>query len=243
MTLYWAGYCCTEIIDYLLVDAWDIENSDQIQLALWRRFLDPSWRSGDLDVFIQFSRRISALGQLIHAEIIHDIVRASVYSIFSPTAESVYDELLKFLTSRGADIECRDSSREETALLVVAEVDNRMSLEMMPVLLRFGADYSAMDYKGRGSLHLALKPSRMYNTKDQRLHSRDLTDKLVRLLQAGCSIHAADSYGRTPTDVARKWGRTKAWKAALQEVGKLECGRSECQCEIIVRLFPFLHFP
>ena len=176
------------------------------------------------------------MGQVIHAEIIHDIVRASVYSIFSPTAESVYDELLKFLTNQGADIEWRNSSREETALLVVAEVDNCMSLEMMPVLLRFGADYSAVDYKGRGPLHLTPKPFRRYSDSAQRLTYQGLEYKLVLLLEAGCSIHAVDRYGRTPTYVARKWRRTEAWEAALQEVGKLECGRSECQCEITVRL-------
>ena len=137
-----------------------------------------------------------------------------------------------------ADIEYRDTFRKGTALLVTAEGDNFTSSRMLPVLLRFDADYSAVDYKGRGSLHLALKPAREYSNRYERLHSRDLRDKLVCLLQAGCSIHAADNCGRTPTDVARKWGRSKAWKAALQEVGKLECARADCRCEIIVRFTP-----
>ncbi|KAK0512874.1 hypothetical protein JMJ35_004891 [Cladonia borealis] len=231
MTLYWADGG-TKIIDYLLVDAWDIENSDEIHLAFLRRFLDFSWVSGDLDLFIQLSRRISALGQVIHAELIHDFFRLSRYFTFSPKAESIYDVLFQFLTNQGADIEHRDSFREETALLVAAEVDNLINLYMMPVLLRFGADYSAVDYKGRGPLHLALKPARR-DHPGTRLHHRALKEKLVLLLQAGCSIHAIDHYGRTPTDVARKYRRTSSWKAALREVGKLECGKSECRCEII----------
>ena len=141
--------------------------------------------------------------------------------------------------NEGADIECRLSFRMETVLLLTAEEDTISSLQSMLVLSRFDADYSAVDYKGRGPLHLTLKPSRTYAFDFQRLHSRAFKDKLVHLLQAGCSIHAVDKYGRTPTDVARRWRRTKAWVAALREVGKLECGKSECKC---VRLSPCPHF-
>ena len=243
MALFWAVHFRGKIIEYLLVDAWDIENCAIFQFFFWRNFLESvsalsdSWRSGDLDVSLQLSRRVSALGQVIHADIIHDIVRASTYCTFSTPAVSIYDDLFKFFINQGAEIECRGTFSEETALLVVAELDNIESLEMMPVLLRLDADYSAVDYKGRGPLHLALKQSRFYT---QNLHSRTLKKKLIHLLRAGCSIHAIDHYGRTPTDVARKWGRTKAWKAALQELGKMECATLDCQCEIIVRLSPCL---
>ena len=244
MALYWGGPF-GKIIDYLLVDAWDIENCEALQLDLWLNFwecvasLNDSRRSRDFDIFLQQSKRISALGQVVHAGLIHDIVRLSGDYPFRHPAEYIYDDLYRFLINQGADIEYRNPFRKETALLVVAELDNRINLRMMPVLLRFDADCSAVDYKGRGPLHLALKPARKYSANYGCLRSRDLRDKLVSLLQAGCSIHAVDNYGRTPTDVARKWGRTKAWKAALQAVGKLECGRSECQC---VRLSPCLHF-
>ena len=246
MALYWASHYRGKIIDYLLVDAWDIENSPALQLAFWLNFLqsvsglNDSWRSGEIDIFFQLSRRISALGQVIHARLIHNIVQVSRVYTFSPPAEYIYDDLFKFLINQGADIECRHSFRMETALLVTAEEDNILSLKLMPVLSRFDADYSAVDYKGRGPLHLALKPSRFYG-KDEPLLSRTFKEKLVYLLQAGCSIHAVDNFGRTPTDVAWKWRRTKAWEAALEEVGKLECARSNCQCEIIVRLLSCLH--
>ena len=188
---------------------------------------------------MQLSRRISTSGQVIGANLIHSIFRYSPFSIVSRLEERKYNDLFQFFINQGADIECKDSFRMETALLMAAEVDSIIMLRMMPALLRFDADYSAVDYKGRGPLHLALKPCRIYIG---RLHRQALKEKLVHLLQAGCSIHAIDHYGRTPTDVARKWRRTKAWEAALQEVGKLECGRSECQCEIIVRLSPCFYF-
>ena len=238
MALVYVDGLPSRIIDYIFVDAWDIENSDHLQVAFWgSRFLQH--QSGDLDHLTQVSKRLSTLDQVIHADLIHYIVRVSRCYTSPPPAKSMYDDLFKFFTNQGADIERRDSFRKETALLVVAEVDHVITLDVMPVLLRFGADYSAVDYKGRGPLHLALKPSRFY-TKN--LHSRTLRKKLVHLLRAGCSIHAVDNYSRTPTDVARKWRRTKAWKAALQEVGKLECATLDCQCEINVRLSPCLHF-
>ena len=234
----------SKIMDYLLVDAWDIENCAALQRALWLTFMtrvsgsNDSWKSGDLDVSLHLSRRISALGQVVYAELIYNIVRASSYHTYLSLPESILADLFKYLINQGADIECRDTFRMETALLVAAEKDSIGRSTLIPVLLRFDADYSAVDYKGRGPLHLALKPSRRDLSFDERLNPQGLKDKLVRLLQAGCSIHAVDKYGRTPTDVARKWERTKAWKAALQEVGKLECEKSECQC---VRLSPCLH--
>ena len=229
------------------MDAWDIENSKLLQLIFCNEFLEcvslnDSRRSGYFDVFLQQSKRISALGQVIYAKLIHDIVSGGREYTFLDPAQSIYDDFCGFLINQGADIEFRDSFRMETALLVVAELDNLRSLRMLPVLLRFDADYSAVDYKGRGLLHLALKPARKHHNRYNRLHPRDLTDKLVCLLQAGCSIHAVDNYGRTPTDVARRWGRMEEWEAALEEVGKLECARSNCQCGIIVRLSPCLLF-
>lgn len=182
------------------------------------------------------------MGPVIPAEIIHDFVRFSRFYEISTPAEFIYDDVFEFLINQGAEIECRARFRKETALLVTAEVDNMLSLTMMSVLLRFDADYSAVDYKGRGPLHLALKPSRYYHG-NKSLHSRTFKEKLVYLLQAGCSIHAIDNYARTPTYVAQKWGRSKVWEAALQEVGKLGCGRSECQCEITVRYPRLSAFP
>ena len=248
MAASWVNHLPSKIIDYLLADAWDIDNSDELQVAFWcNKFYLGTYfdfmESGGLDLIFQLSRRISALGQVIQANLIHKIIRSNP-SYYSPFWEKInYNDRFKFLINQGADIECRDSYRDETALLVVAEVDTFQSLEMMPVLLRLDADYSAVDYKGRGPLHLSLKPSRLFFLSAYHLHHRqDMKEKLVHLLQAGCSVHAIDHYGRTPADVARKWGWTKAWEAALQAVGKLECGRSECQCEIIVRLSPCLHF-
>ena len=233
----------SKIIDYLLVDAWDIENSAALQSLLmdhlFHRYYihDNVWTSEGIDQLFQLFRRMSAVGQAIEANLIHDIIRISTSKIVGPPAELNYNDNIEFPINEGADIECRDSFRKETAFLVVAEVDKVMSLKLMPILLRFGADYSAVDYKGRGPLHLALKPSRQYRYMGGGpLRSRTLKDKLVYLLQAGCSAHAVDNYGRTPTYVARKWRRTKAWEAALRKAGKLECGRSECQCEITVRL-------
>ena len=155
-----------------------------------------------------------------------------------PTSEAPnYSGYFKFLISQGADIEYRDPNSRKTALLVAAEGDDDISLNWMQELLWLDADYSAVDYKGRGPLHLTLEPCRWEYLLDVGPTAiRCMKDKLVRLLQAGCSIHAVDNYGRTPTDVARYWGRTRTWEAALQEVGKLECARSECQCEVTVSL-------
>ena len=239
MALYWGSYI-SKVVEYLLVDAWDIENSYSLHTLFWYK----PWRydpggSRDLDSFFRFSRRLSALGQAVQADDIHNVVQREPFGRISyPTSEAPnHSEHFKFLISQGADIEYRDPNSRETALLVAAEEDGNIRLELMPVLWRLGADYSAVDYKGRGPLHLTLKPSRIWVSEDQGLlFYRPIKDKLVHLLQAGCSIHAVDNYGRTPTDVARIWRRTKAWEAALQEVGKLECARSKCQCEIIVRL-------
>ena len=240
MAVVYRKHFPSKILDYLLVDAWDIENfyafqSLFVHYLLSQHYLyDNAWTSEGLDQLFRLSRQSSASGQAIEANLIHVLVRASTSYFSSPTPELEYNYIFGFLINQGADIECRYSFRKETALLVVAELDDIISLNMMLFLLRFDADCSAVDYKGRGPLHLALKPSRIYGGI-QHLHFRAFTDKLVYLLQAGCSIHAVDDYGRTPTYVARNWWRTKAWEAALREVGKLDCGRSECQCEITVR--------
>ena len=241
MALHFVDHLPSKIIDYLLVDAWDIENSFELQFILWYDLLNRSSLYADLDLLFQLSRRISTSGQVIGANLIHYIFRYSPFSIVSRLEEPNYNDLFKFLINQGADIECRNSFRRETVLLVVAEVDSIISLRMMPAFLRFDPDYLEVDYKGRGPLHLALKPSRRGDVFIERVHCQALKEKLVHLLQAGCSIHAIDHYGRTPTDVARKWRRTRLWEAALQEVGKLECGRSECQCEINVRWPQSIH--
>ncbi len=188
---------------------------------------------------------MSALGQAVNADLIHVLL-----GFRGNRHLASYYDLCRFLIDQGADIEYRDLLTRETPLLIIAEADDITNVDEMQVFLRLTADYSAVDYKGRGPLHLALKPSREALSRPVRrlfpiqlLDRHDLKEKLVHLLQAGCSIHAVDNYGRTPTDVARKWRRKKAWEAALQEVGKLECGRSECRCEIVVRLFPCLCFP
>ena len=229
--------CCmdnfpSEILDYLLVDAWDIENSNRLQSVLWSKRLF----RGSLDTVFQLSRRMSALGQTINTDLIHDILEGldRLLNCFLDSAQIIIDDVCKLLINQEADIENRDPFSEETVLLVAAEGDGNISLKLMPVLSRLGADYSVVDYKGRTPLHLALKPSRSYTARPLRRPS--LEKKLVHLLQAGCLIHAVDNYGRTPTDVARKWRRTQAWEAALEVVGKLDCARSKCQCETIVRL-------
>ena len=229
--------CCmdnfpSEIIDYLLVDAWHIENSDRIQSVLWSKRLV----RGSLDKVFQLSRRMSTLGQTINTDLIHDILEGleGLLNRFLDSTQIIIDDVCKLLINQEADIEYRDRFSGDTVLFVAAEGDGNISLKLMPVLSRLGADYSAVDYKGRTPLHLALKPSRSYTARPLRRQS--LEKKLVHLLQAGCLIHAVDNSGRTPTDVARKWRRTKAWEAALEVVGKLDCARSKCQCEIVVRL-------
>ena len=235
--------CCmdifpSEILNYLLVDAWDIENSNRIQSVLWSKRLF----RGSLDTVFQLSRRMSALGQTINTDLIHDILEDLDRLLNRlDSAQIIIDDVCKLLINQGADIEYRDPFSEETVLLVAAEGDGNISLKLMPVLSRLGADYSVVDYKGRTPLHLALKPSRSYTARPLRRPS--LEKKLVHLLQAGCSIHAVDNYGRTPTEVARKWRRTKAWEAALEVVGKLDCARSKCQCEIVVCYHRLPTFP
>lgn len=238
MALYW-GSNISKIVEYLLVDALDIENSYNLHTLFWYK----PWRydpggSIDFDSFSRFSKRVSALGQAIQADDIYNVVQCEPFGrISNATSEAHhYRELFKFLISQGADIEYRAPSSRETPLLVAAEGDDKLSLKWMQELLWLDADYSTVDYKGRGPLHLTLKPSGYMNRVQGPLSFRALKAKLVHLLQAGCSIHAVDKYRRTPTDMARRWKRTKAWEAALQEVGKLDCARSKCQCKIIVRL-------
>lgn len=239
MALYWGSHI-SKVVEYLLVDAWDIENSYSLHTLFWYKpwWYDPGG-SRDLEPFFRFSKRLSALGQDIQADDIHNLVQRVPFGrITYPTSEAPnYSGYFKFLISQGADIEYRDPNSRKTALLVAAEGDDDISLNWMQELLWLDADYSAVDYKGRGPLHLTLEPCRWEYLLDVGPTAiRCMKDKLVRLLQAGCSIHAVDNYGRTPTDVARYWGRTRTWEAALQEVGKLECARSECQCEVTVSL-------
>ena len=244
MALYWqhfnTGSTVDYLVDYVLVNAWDIESVYDLPRLLYGKLaLYDDWTSRDLDLFFHYSRRMSALGQDIQADEIHNILQ-SIYCAEIPypmPKQPNYGNIFKFLINQGADIECRDSVHMETALLVAAESDYEMSLGVIQELLWLDADDSAVDYKGRGPLHLTLKPSRIFAVKDLRSSFfRVIKDKSVHLLQTGCSIHAVDNYGRTPTDVARIWRRTKPWEAALQEIGKLECARSKCQCEIIVSL-------
>lgn len=236
MALYYGNHIIRRIVEFLFVDAWDIENSYNLQSLLWHRpTQNKSGLSIDLGLLFQSSRRISALGQAIKADEIHNIVRGGTYlPIESPSLK--VGDIFKFFINQGADIEWRGSPRMDTALLVAADSDSLINLRVMQELLWLDADYSAVDYKGRGPLHLALKPTRMYTGGGKGPFNWEIKDKLVHLLRAGCSIHAVDDYGRTPTDVARSWRRTRAWEAALQQVGKLECARLECQCEIIVSL-------
>ena len=55
MAMYWGYNFSSKIMNYLLVDAWDIENSASLQNILWLNFLtsfsglNGSWRSPDLD--------------------------------------------------------------------------------------------------------------------------------------------------------------------------------------------------
>ena len=239
MALYWRLHFSSKIVDYLLVDAWDIESCCDLQSQFLDNTVVPGcWGSRELDLFPRVSGRISALGHDIQAESIHSFAGNSSKFYENPDLKALdYGDLFKLLINQGADIECRYSGPMETALLTAAEADTLVSLRVMQELLWLDADHSAVDYKGRGPLHLTLKPSRNWASHNQVLLFYWATkDKLVHLLQAGCSVHAVDNYGRTPTDVARRWKRTKAWEAALQEVGKLECARSKCQCEIVVRL-------
>ena len=156
--------CCmdifpSEILNYLLVDAWDIENSNRIQSVLWSKRLF----RGSLDTVFQLSRRMSALGQTINTDLIHDILEDLDRLLNRlDSAQIIIDDVCKLLINQGADIEYRDPFSEETVLLVAAEGDGNISLKLMPVLSRLGADYSVVDYKGRTPLHLALKPSRSY---------------------------------------------------------------------------------
>ena len=244
LALHWqhhhTGSTIDYLVDYVLVNAWDLESEYDLPHLLYGKLvLSDGWTSRDLDLFCNYCRRMSALGQGIQADEIHNILQSLHFGgvPYPMPKQPNYGDVFKFLINQGADIEYSDSVHMETALLVAAELDCEMSPRVIQELLQLDADNSAVDYKGRGPLHLTLKPSRIFNVKD--LCSslpRIIEDKSVHLLQAGCSVHAVDNYGRTPTDVAQKWKRTKAWEAALQEVGKLECARSKCQCEIIVRL-------
>lgn len=115
------------------------------------------------------------------------------------------------------DIESKRHYTNETPLLSMARKFQIVPPTVLRALLYCGVDVSAVDYKGRGLLHLAL----MRNRRRQ-LSFEWLKRKIVLLLRAGCSIYAVDDFGRTPTDLARETCVSIIWKRALGEVGMLD---------------------
>lgn len=56
MAMHWVNYPSSEIIDYLLVDAWDIENSDALQLALLLYFMEKprAWAAAGVQEILKY---------------------------------------------------------------------------------------------------------------------------------------------------------------------------------------------
>ena len=128
---------------------------------------------------------------------------------------------LEFFIKQGLSIESRNDLYGETPLLSIAEADTWFSVAWLCILLEYGADITAVDYKGRGPLHLTLKRCRS-GTETLLPLSFMMKEKLILLLRAGCSIHSVDDYGRTPNDQARETSVKYIWMSALEETGMLD---------------------
>ena len=248
------------ILNFLLDGAWDLENVGNLQFCIWRGFWDRQiMKPGflvrsvrDLEPWLQVSRRAYDLGHefgegpkcLRHSitgysnSVTGYLRHASFPETMEPEAVRT---LVHFFVSHGADIEQVHGHCEETALLSVAHSGRESSLLWLCALLEHGADYTVQDRYGRGPLHLTLKKNSFAYEEGEGIPAtsmRLMEAKLVCLIRAGCSIHEDDSWGLTPTDIARGSCLRFVWENALREVNMLDDEMFELLDEKVRQYYP-----
>ena len=212
-----------DIIQYLLKQAWDIENSNNLQRLIWGHIITSNSKA--LEQFegrYEISKKVLELGQNFDDGFFETLCDYGILGsgLLSKQIDSqALRKYLRFFISNGMDLEEADSLFDETPLLYVARIHTKPSVMWLRAILEHGANLTATNYAGKGALHLVfgqwIDSSWMPNGDKTRL----LHTKLVLLLRAGCSVTAIDLDGRTPDYYAKTRGKEDVWMSALQEVG------------------------
>lgn len=219
------------ILDYLLQTVGNSFEFSGLQRWIWAGFiyqrfdLSRQCINRDLESYFNISRRAVDLEQALEDDLIFNDMLSCIAIAKWPNNFDWREclEICGFLVGHGANLECKDR-RGETALLKLARSTSDCSRVWTRSLLECGANLSAVDYKGRGLLHLSLRYSR--GSRHNILPGCcicwiEVRAKLVELLRAGCQVHAVDNRGRTPTDYARGCCLKNVWVCALREVDML----------------------
>lgn len=220
------------ILDYLLQIVGDSVDISDLQRWIWaafiyeRNYLSRRCMKRDLQSYFNISRRAIDLEQPLDDVLIFQFISndVAIVELRSNLDWRECLEICEFLVGHGVNIECKDLLGG-TPLLTAARSNLKNSLGWIWALLQLGADFSAVDYKGRGLLHLSLRYSRCPFPTWLRCNYISwigLQLKLVELLKAGCQTHAVDNRGRTPTDFARGMSLKNVWLSALKEVNMLD---------------------
>lgn len=130
-------------------------------------------------------------------------------------------DLIKFLVASGADIDARSSDKKTPIYYAVGE-KYTLSLDIINLLLDYGCDINAIDYRGRNILHWAMfcgqsKLIEYFIEKGLSINSRDFEnwtplhlaailgyDSCVEtLLRNGADLDLVNNRGNTPLDFAQ----------------------------------------
>ena len=155
------GLVRSQILEYLLYGAWDIENSRNLLTWIWNDMLSSPTKE-NFEWSCRNSMKALELGQSFDVNFTGwlQFLGLDDDRIFDTEQHEYLRKAFEFFIKHGLDIESRDNFRKETPLLISAEADTWSSATCLRVFLGYGADLTAVDYKGRGPLHLTLKQSR-----------------------------------------------------------------------------------
>ena len=119
---------------------------------------NPLFMKYGLHSYFEFSKRPIDLEQTLNDEFTVGCFKYIMQRLDLLVSREI-SEICDFLVGHGFNIECKDQ-RGETALLNAARSDLMSSLKWILALLQCGAIFLAIDFKGRGPLHLSLGCSR-----------------------------------------------------------------------------------
>lgn len=130
-------------------------------------------------------------------------------------------DLIKVLVAAGADLEARSIDRKPPMYYAVGE-KYTLSLDIINLLLDYGCDINAIDYKGRNILHWAVycgqsKLIGYFIEKGLSINSRDFENRtplhlatilgydscVETLLRNGADLDLVDNHGNTSLDFAQ----------------------------------------